>query len=103
MIESKKGRNADRLNAPSKVPFVNSTESVYEAYPVHTKLHIFLIEGKKDPGVPNFGNFKQKKQNKEEQQKKRVSSVPRKKFMHEKIKGTESTLFRLLVIKNVKI
>jgi hypothetical protein len=32
----------------------------------------FLIEGKKDPGVPNLANFKQKKINKEEQQKKRV-------------------------------
>lgn len=30
------------------------------------------IEGKKDPGVPNFQNFKKKQQNKEEQKKKRV-------------------------------
>ncbi|KAG2195693.1 hypothetical protein INT47_012914 [Mucor saturninus] len=45
-IKSKKGRNADRLNG---------------------------AKGKKDPGVPNFENFKKKQQNKEEQKRKRIA------------------------------
>lgn len=36
---------------------------------------IIQIEGKKDPGVPNFANFKQKKQNKEEANRKKVIDI----------------------------
>ncbi|KAL9541424.1 hypothetical protein MBANPS3_009131 [Mucor bainieri] len=45
-IKSKKNRNADRLNG---------------------------AKGKKDPGVPNFAGFKQKKQNKEEANRKKIA------------------------------
>ncbi|KAI8080409.1 P-loop containing nucleoside triphosphate hydrolase protein [Thamnidium elegans] len=45
-IKNKKGRNADRLNG---------------------------VKGKKDPGVPNFANFKKKVQNKEEQKRLRIA------------------------------
>ncbi|CEP15788.1 hypothetical protein [Parasitella parasitica] len=45
-IKSKKGRNADRLNG---------------------------AKGKKDPGVPNFASFKQKKQTKDEANRKKIA------------------------------
>ncbi|KAL7310313.1 nuclear GTP-binding protein nug1 [Mucor circinelloides] len=45
-IKSKKNRNADRLNG---------------------------AKGKKDPGVPNFASFKQKKQNKDEANRKKIA------------------------------
>ncbi|KAL9559274.1 hypothetical protein PS6_000855 [Mucor atramentarius] len=54
-IKSKKNRNADRLNGASKV------------------FRAMKHKGKKDPGVPNFASFKQKKQNKDEANRKKIA------------------------------
>jgi hypothetical protein len=57
-----------------------------------------LLEGKKDPGVPNLANFKQKKQNKEEANRKKVDFYCR--LIESAVPNQNN---RLLAIRNVRI
>ncbi|KAI7898643.1 P-loop containing nucleoside triphosphate hydrolase protein [Cokeromyces recurvatus] len=75
-IKSKQGRNADRFSGP---------------------------KGKKDPGIPNLANFKQKKINKEETKRKKIAgNKERQDLARQKLQNRNRNLNLYELVKNAE-
>lgn len=60
-------KEISRCSAPRLKYVWYCDQTIRDRWPV-----FFLLELKKDPGLPNLSHFKQKQQNKEEEKRKRV-------------------------------